>query len=887
MAKDIIFLHKHARPEITTDNYGYLAGTISKTLEAGIPSLPIMAIHTDTAKILHEKYPEKDLTKHIETYNEKLANIKKTEFEAETPTLLNLHVNPCLELNESFVIRNIGIANENIKNLSESIGFKKIKANFLELLAAILHLEIYNPKLFEINETPLTIIDSDINNKLNDIKETQLTFFNKIKKSKSVDHIETAINELKKNDIEIYQKYFKSVLQQIKSLLKKTCSLIAKHEELAAVSLMPVPDSYFTDPSEYGNCFTHNLLTGDPALSGKSAAAYPDFLSLLKEDNEPFSKQTEKHLNDPALKIRNAFKNICIFSFVIFKDTAYVLSVEPVIDTSFQTNLKMRLNLHKDKKITDADIIKDITSTSLLELLHPIIDKKKAKTLKPLTGGILGSFGAAVGKVFFSAEKLISEYEKANTREENTDFILAMPATFANEVRAIKIANGVISSEGGFSSHAPVVSRSLNKVSLVNNNIEFGKDFFKLGGKTIKEGDEITINCIYGKPPEIYLEKIPLISPDFKTNGITELLTILNKYNKKTCVYANADQKPEAENALRFGAEGIGLCRTEHMFFHKDRLMPFVEMIFLEEQKEREKILKKIEKFQVDDFTQLLKTFKDKPVTIRLLDAPLHEFLPKSKKDMTALISYLTKKHKNMTEESIRLRCDVMNEFNPMLGHRGLRIAVSHPEIYHMQVRAILRAACKLAKEKITCYPKIMIPMVMSINELQFIRNGKIIEGKKIPGIIDIAEEVLKEEKEEGKISYSVGSMVEIPSASLITDDLARYSEFFSFGTNDLTQTTLGLSRDDSTLFLGDYDKYELVNGNPFSILQPGVKKMIETGIRKAKMVRPDVILSICGEHGASPENVTFLTEQGVDIISCSSFSIPLVKFEIAKSELA
>ncbi len=478
-------------------------------------------------------------------------------------------------------------------------------------------------------------------------------------------------------------------------------------------------------------------------------------------------------------------------------------------------------------------------------------------------------------------------YKMAVQTGDETDFILVMASTFAEDVKAIEVARGVLSSEGGYASHAPVVARSLGKVALVLPDMQVNEDSVKIGKRVLKEGDWIAMNVPYYDEPSIYFGKLSLIEPSPEGSGLMEVLDILQKYiGDDFDVHANGDQPKDAELAKKFGARGIGLCRTEHMFFDEKRIPLFRSMIIASDLKERVKALNQLRKMQVTDFYQMLKTMAPYPVTIRLLDAPLHEFLPHTKDSMAEFIAYMKKKSPGITEEEIRARCDMLREFNPMLGHRGVRIAISYPEIYNMQVSAIFEAAYMLKKEGIETKPEIMIPIVMTANELKTIRNGKKIEGKSIVGIKEIEEEIRTKFESKEPVEYKVGSMIELPAAALQADTIARYADFFSFGTNDLTQTTNGLSRDDFNNFFADYSEFDLLEKNPFQVLGEQVKELIKIAAERGRLTRPDIVMGICGEHGAEPANIPFVKENGINYVSCSPYGIPIAKLAIAQMNI-
>ena len=530
-------------------------------------------------------------------------------------------------------------------------------------------------------------------------------------------------------------------------------------------------------------------------------------------------------------------------------------------------------------------MIQTIKPGRLSEILHPTLDRRSVKGLPTIKGGIGGSVGAAIGRVFFSTDRLIAAFREAQIDGRDTNMILAMPSTFAGDVKGIEVAQGVLSSEGGYASHAPVVARSLGKVAMVRSDIKFRSKSMVIDGNEIKEGDYITLEVPYYEDPTIFVGQGDLTKPTPEDSGLLDLLEVIQPHLTGMDVHANADQPRDAELARRFGARGIGLCRTEHMFFDESRINRFRYLILADSEELRAKMLEDLRSDQTEDFYGLFKIMEGLPVTIRLLDAPLHEFLPQTKETMQAFVKQAQADKTGFTKSAIEGRARLLQEFNPMLGHRGVRIAISYPEIYRMQLRAIFDAAYRLKKEGVEARPEIMIPLVMTPNELKVIRNGKRIEGKHILGIRDIEEEV-RTGYGLDPIEYRVGTMIELPAAALNGGEIARYADFFSFGTNDLTQTTYGISRDDFNNFFSDYNEFDLLPSNPFKVLQQQVRDLIQTASVRGRMVRPDLTLGLCGEHGAEPENVTFFREVGLTYTSVSPYGIPIAKLAIAQMNL-
>ena len=403
----------------------------------------------------------------------------------------------------------------------------------------------------------------------------------------------------------------------------------------------------------------------------------------------------------------------------------------------------------------------------------------------------------------------------------------------------------------------------------------------------------------YGDPT-IYLGEAGLIEPDPKESGLLDYIDIVKKHSPEFHVRANADKPGDAALALKFGASGIGLCRTEHMFFDEKRINVFREMIVSETREKRVGSLKKLKTMQKKDFYDIFKVMAGNPVTIRLLDAPLHEFLPHNSEEMKAFVEFYNKGKKvKATAKDVQALCDNLKEFNPMLGHRGCRIAVSYPEIYEMQIEAIFEAAYQLQSEGISTQPEIMIPLIMNEDELKLIIYGKKIEGDTYVGLTEIeqnlrarlieAKKGAKKSTTSGKVSaipYKVGTMIELPTAALGAGEIGRYAEFFSFGTNDLTQTTLGLSRDDYVSFMPDYTQFDIIAGNPFMNLNRSVKELIATAVRRGRLTRPELKTGLCGEHGAIPENIKFCMDVGLNYVSCSSYSVPIALLAVAQIHL-
>lgn len=652
-------------------------------------------------------------------------------------------------------------------------------------------------------------------------------------------------------------------------------------EDPAAIMIQGMVFGNLGEDSSVGVYNTRNIITGDDELDG----SYKLNSYTLEKKGEPISQIDPAYLTELkkiARELEKKFREIREVKFIVEKKRLWLLNQTTVDKKSTQSHIRTLLDLLKEGSVEEKWVVEQIPPGQLATLLHSIVDPESIAAMPAIAGGLTGAPGAAVGRVFFSADRLMEAHRDAIQKGEDTRLILVVTASYAEDVKAIEVGQGVISAEGGYSSHAPVVSRSLGKVSIVNSNIRIGEDYFELDGHTVREGDYVTMDAPVYKAPTLGIGKANLISPDIHTNGLVDFISVIKKFIQPSFVVrANADLGRDAKTAKTMGAYGIGLCRTEHMFFAEDRINRFREMILADSEEERKRCLDDLRPDQKQDFMDLFQTMAPYAVTIRLLDAPLHEFLPRNKDSFGEYIEHLQNRGASYDEQLIHERIERLHEFNPMLGHRGCRVAITYPEIYEMQVRAIFEAACTLKKSGTDVIPEIMIPIVMNPAELKFIKNGKQIEGKAIRGIRDVAKDVFHQEGIE--VEYKTGTMIELPAAALSSDDLAHYAEFFSYGTNDLTQTTFGLSRDDANSFFPAYTEFDLLANNPFQVLGQPVKELIQVSAERGHIVRPDLKLGLCGEHGADPENIEFCFQAGLDYVSCSSYSVPIALLAVAQ----
>lgn len=641
--------------------------------------------------------------------------------------------------------------------------------------------------------------------------------------------------------------------------------------------LHKIPDDWGTacnvQTMVFGNmgfdCATGVAFTRDPSTGEKTV--YGEYLPNAQGEDVVAGIRTPKKLQELKKDMPKAYQELLeIFErlekhyrdmmdieFTIEKEKVYILQTR-VGKRSARAEVKIAVDMVKEGLITKEEGILRVDPRRVEQLLHPMVDPKAEKVV--LTKGLPASPGAAWGKVIFDAD------EAADLSEAGEAVILVRDETSPDDIRGMARSRGILTARGGMTSHAAVVARGIGKPCVVGAEeieVDYKENLFRVRNVVVKKGDIITID---GSTGEVLLGKVPTIDPEF-FEEFNELLKWADEI-RWIGVRANADTPVDAQRARKFGAEGIGLCRTEHMFFEGERIYAMQEMILAKNKEEREKALAKLLPMQREDFKGLFKAMDGFPVTIRLLDPPLHEFVPKTKEQMEEL-----SKRTGIPIEEIAAKSEALREANPMLGHRGCRLGIVYPEITEMQARAIFEAACECVKEGIKVMPEIMVPIVSVKEELDHQK-----------AIIDkVAKEVMSERGIE--IDYSVGTMIELPRACMTADKIAQTAEFFSFGTNDLTQTTFGFSRDDVGKFVPKYIELGILKDDPFQVLdQEGVGSLVKIGIEKGRSTRPNLKVGICGEHGGEPSSVEFCHRVGMDYVSCSPFRVPIARLAAAQA---
>ena len=619
-----------------------------------------------------------------------------------------------------------------------------------------------------------------------------------------------------------------------------------------------------------GVAFTRNPATGEKKLYGEYLinAQGEDVVAGIRTPQDINTlKEVMPNCYDEFVRINKIleehYKDMQDMEFTIEDGKLFMLQTRNGKRTA-QAALKIAVDLVNEGMITKEEALLKVEPKQLDQLLHPNFDTESLKNGNVIATGLAASPGAATGKLYFNAEDVLNAYK---TGEK--DIVLARLETSPEDIEGMNIAHGVLTIRGGMTSHAAVVARGMGTCCVCGCGEliidEINKTLTTKDGKVMHEGDWISLD---GSTGNVYGERIKTVEPSI--SGDFETFMNWADNTRKLQVRTNADTPKDAILARKFGAEGIGLCRTEHMFFEEERIFNFRRMITADTEEKRREALEKILPYQRSDFEGLFRSMEGYSVTIRFLDPPLHEFLPHTDEEIKPLAESL-----GMTFEALKNRVISLKEFNPMMGHRGCRLAITYPEIAEMQTRAVIEAAINVEKEGIKTHPEIMIPLIGDLNELKYVKNI----------VTTTADKVMLEKN--FKVNYNIGTMIEIPRATVIADEIAQEAEFFSFGTNDLTQLTYGFSRDDASKFLNDYYKKGIFESDPFAkIDRTGVGELMRIAVEKGRKTRPNIELGICGEHGGEPSSVEFCNELGLTYVSCSPFRVPLARLAAAQAAI-
>ena len=646
-----------------------------------------------------------------------------------------------------------------------------------------------------------------------------------------------------------------------------------------AVNVQAMVFGNMGDTSATGVAFTRNPSTGDNAYYGEylinaqgedvvAGIRTPQALTIAAR--EELGEQTPsleeampdvfKELTDVFAKLEKHYRDMQDIEFTVQQGKLWMLQTRNGKRTA-PAALKIAVDLCRDGLITEAEAVKRVEPDSLDQLLHPTLDPDAPREV--VTTGLPASPGAASGEVVFTSD------EAERLAQEGRKVVLVRVETSPEDIHGMHAAQAIVTARGGMTSHAAVVARGMGRACVCGAGdvrIDASQDVFTAGGHVVKHGDIVTVD---GSTGHVYRGEVKTIQPQL--SGDFETLMQWADNNRRLRVRANAETPDDAKTAREFGAEGIGLCRTEHMFFEADRIIAVREMILADTVAERETALTKLLPMQRGDFAGLFRVMAGLPVTIRLLDPPLHEFLPHSDEEVAEVAAA-----SGMDADKLTARAHKLREFNPMLGHRGCRLGVTYPEIYDMQARAIIEAAIEVAEETgESVTPEIMIPLVSVRKELTLLKAR----------VDETAKKVLQEKGV--KLDYLVGTMIELPRAALRAGEIAEDAEFFSFGTNDLTQTTFGISRDDAGAFMNEYIRQGVFERDPFvSLDADGVGELVELASERGRKTRPDLKLGICGEHGGDPDSIRLVEGFGLDYVSCSPYRVPIARLAAAQSAL-
>ena len=635
-----------------------------------------------------------------------------------------------------------------------------------------------------------------------------------------------------------------------------------------AVNVQPMVFGNLNENSGTGVAFTRDPATGEKALFGEylinaqgedvvAGVRTPSPIARLKEDMPAVYEQFQSI----AHNLENHYRDMQDMEFTIENGKLYMLQTRNGKRTAAAA-LKIAVDLVDEGMITEEEAVLRVEPKQLDSLLHPMFDTKALKAAKPIGAGLAASPGAACGQVVFTAEDATKWAEKGHK------VILVRLETSPEDIEGMVSSQGILTVRGGMTSHAAVVARGMGTCCVSGcSEIKMRDHAFELGGKVYTEGDWISLDGSTGK---IYGEAIPTVEATI--SGDFGRFMAWADAARKLTVRTNADNPRDAAQAVKFGAEGIGLCRTEHMFFEGDRIRAVREMIVAKTVEARKMALGKLLPYQQGDFEAMYRVLEGRPMTVRYLDPPLHEFLPTREEDIEDLA-----KEMKISVDELKETVDSLHEFNPMMGHRGCRLAVTYPEIAEMQTKAVISAAINVNREhpEYNIVPEIMIPLVGEARELKYVKDV----------VVKVADQLIADAGIDMK--YHIGTMIEIPRAAVTADEIAKEAEFFSFGTNDLTQMTFGFSRDDAAKFLGAYYENKIYEFDPFAKLdQVGVGRMIEMAVTLGRKTRPDIKLGICGEHGGDPSSIEFCHRMGLNYVSCSPFRVPIARLAAAQAAI-
>ena len=871
MAKKYVYLFSEGNADMR-NLLGGKGANLAEMINIGLPVPQGFTVSTEACTQYYEdgKKLSDDIVKQIMEGLEKVEKVTGKKFgDKNNPLLVSVRSGARISMPGMMdTILNLGINSEVVEGLAKLTNNPRFAYDsyrrFIQMFSDVaigIEKRKFENILDEVKEKKGVKLDTDLN--AEDLKEIIKKYKELFKKEMKYDFPEDPKAQL----LEAVKAVFHSWDNPRAIYYRRVNDIPSSWGTAVNVQTMVFGNT--GEKSGTGVAFTRNPSTGENKLYGEYLmnAQGEDVVAGIRTP-QPISEleKQDKKLYDQFVeitkKLENHYRDMQDMEFTIENGKLYMLQTRNGKRTA-KASLKVAVDLVNEKMLTEKEALMKIDPKQLDALLHPQFDAVALKKAKVIGTGLPASPGAACGVVAFTAEKAIELNSKKNK------VVLVRLETSPEDIQGMAASEGILTARGGMTSHAAVVARGIGTACVAGCHdlvVDEKNNTFTLGGKVYKEGDYISID---GSAGNIYGEKINTV-PATLTGDFAIVMSWADKYSALQ-VRTNADTPADAKNAFEFGAQGIGLCRTEHMFFATDRIVAVREMIVSSTIEEREKALAKILPMQKNDFIGLYKEMKGNPVTIRFLDPPLHEFLPHEDDEIKDLANDM-----GLTFKKLKETIEGLKEVNPMMGHRGLRLDVTYPEIAVMQTRAVIEAAIEVKKQYgYDIYPEIMIPITCDSKEFNFVRD--IVEKT--------ADEIIAKNKE--KLSYKIGTMIEIPRAALTADEIAKTAEFFSFGTNDLTQMTYGFSRDDAGKFLDSYYERKIFERDPFAHLdQVGVGKLIETAVKLGKSTRPDIKLGICGEHGGDPSSIEFCHKAGLTYVSCSPFRVPIARLAAAQANI-
>lgn len=871
MENKYVYSFKEGKKEMK-DLLGGKGANLAEMTNIGLPVPPGFTITTSACIEFYEGNKDlwENLLDQVKTYLKKLEEeLGKSFSSEENPLLVSVRSGAVISMPGMMdTILNLGLNDISVEGLAKSTGNERFAYDsyrrFIQMFSDVA-MEIpkvrFDHLLEKMKEEKGVELDTELDGK--DLK----ILVNKYK--------EVYLEEMK-------EEFPQDPMKQLELAIKAVFKSWSNPRAVIYRKLHNIPDSLGTavnvQSMVYGNmgetsgtgvAFTRNPATGENKIFGEYLinAQGEDVVAGIRTPNHISElKDMMPEIYDEFIKythiLEEHYKDMQDIEFTIENKKLYILQTRNGKRTT-QAAIKIATDLVKEGLIGKEEAILRVNPNDLNQLLHPNFDQKKLESSQVIAKGLAASPGAASGKVYFNAQDIV----EANQRGEKS--ILVRLETSPEDIEGMVLSEGILTARGGMTSHAAVVARGMGKCCVAGCSeirVDEENKIIRTQDLTIKEGDYISLD---GSTGIVYLGEIEKVQPSL-SGSFGEFMSWVDEIRIMK-VRTNADTPKDAAQALEFGAEGIGLCRTEHMFFDSERIGSVRRMIVANSLRERKSALDELLPVQRKDFYEIYKVMEGRPVTVRLLDPPLHEFIPNKEEDIKNLAESMGIEYQDLVD-----RIEELKEFNPMLGHRGCRLAVTYPEIYRMQVRAIIEAAIDIKEEGFEeIYPEIMIPLVGHIEELKYVKN-------------QLLEEInLVFEERGNKVNYMIGTMLEVPRAAITSDEIATEAEFFSFGTNDLTQMGFGYSRDDASKFLDEYMNKGIFKESPFEAIdRKGIGKLMEISIELGKKTRPDIKLGICGEHGGEPSSVEFCHSIGLDYVSCSPFRVPIAKLAAAQASI-